>query len=118
MKHVNRFALQHMEDEETTSSIWRFLHPPPLSMERPFSFSKSYPPPPDGDTPGCFVFLATSVSLHPQHKGACQVTNHKYVVKDTIIQWNIWGLRSNFEELKLLLSQSKSMVLTMPGMQA
>ncbi|GFO27411.1 ribonuclease hi [Plakobranchus ocellatus] len=40
-------------------------------------------------------------------------SNKKCVVMDTVVQWNICGFRSNFEELKLLLNRSQSAVVAL-----
>ncbi|GFO31830.1 nucleic-acid-binding protein from mobile element jockey [Plakobranchus ocellatus] len=133
---VNRFAPLVMDAEDTISSIWgEFLHPQlPEGLRLPYgvpSPSKSRPPPPaekpQGPPPSPsppypftpVVQVTEGVKatkklkgLEGQPKGGLP-SNKMSVLMDTVVQSNIRGFRSNFEELKLLLNRSQSAVVAL-----
>ncbi|GFO16293.1 hypothetical protein PoB_004279800 [Plakobranchus ocellatus] len=100
----------------------------PTSSSKSQSPSKSRPPSPAQKPPRSSAFLLTSLPLHP--RGPCdgggEATQEnqrlggpaegwpaKQQIMDTVVQWNIRGLRSNFEELRLLLNRLQSAVVVL-----
>ncbi|GFO04556.1 RNA-directed DNA polymerase from mobile element jockey [Plakobranchus ocellatus] len=133
----NRFAPLAMDAGDATSSIWGDSSTPSSPrasaspMEFPPSPSKSHPPPPaekpQGPPPSPSPPYPFTPAVHVtegvkptkkikglagQPKGSLP-SNKWSVVMDTVVQWNIRGFRSNFEELKLLLNQSQSAVVAL-----